>query len=66
MSERTSPKIGKGEKGEASFRRMFVLISILLFAFFILDLSLSYVPVYNTLTGHFTFQPVIKFIPLLG
>jgi len=57
--------MNRRERGESDFRKMFVAISILLFAFFILDLILSYVPVYNTITGQFSFQPVIKFIPML-
>lgn len=52
--------------GETTFYKIFALISILLFAFFLLDLSLSYVSVHNTVTGQCSLQPVIKFIPLLG
>jgi hypothetical protein len=68
-------KIGKIEKlgemgrlrpGEAKFYKIFALVSILLFMFLLLDLSLSYIPVYNTANGQCTFQPVIKFIPMLG
>jgi len=56
----------KADLGEATFYKIFALISILLFAFFLLDLSLSYVSVHNTVTGQCTLEPVIKFIPLLG
>jgi len=59
-------EIGKSKLGEANFYRIFALISILLFMFFLLDISLSYIPVYNTANGQCTFQPVIKFIPMLG
>lgn len=56
----------KTSPGETTFYKIFALISILLFAFFLLDLSLSYVSVHNTITGQCSLQPVIKFIPLLG
>lgn len=46
-------------KGESNLRNMFVAFSVLLFAFFVLDISLTSVSVGQTLTS------IINLIPLI-
>lgn len=56
-------------KGEVAFRKMFIAISVLLFAFFVFDLSLSYVNICQVLGSGGGTQckliPVIYLIPML-
>ncbi len=45
--------------------KIFIVVSILLFISFLLDLCLSYVNVFNSATGQMEFVPVLYLIPLL-
>jgi hypothetical protein len=51
------------DKGEAKLFRLFVIFSIFLFVFLIVDLSMSYISTYNLVKGEYKIVPVISLLP---
>lgn len=53
----------KGYMRKGTVYSLFVVFCIMMFGFFILDLSMCYVYVFNAATGQLTIEPVINLIP---